>query len=204
MQMKTIEKDLDFLRQISKEVDFKEDLTKEIEELEKHVIETQGFAIAAIQIGYNNRVIYVRCSDYNKYDEENYNEKEILINPVITSREGLTTYWEACLSCMDNTALVCRPYKISIKYFDINGNEKEKLVESFPATVLSHEYDHLDGILHMDKALENLIMNQQERKEFRKEYGYEIYEKDGSFENNITKYSYDKDSKKLIKSIQNN
>ena len=29
---------------------------------------TNGFAIAAIQLGYNNRVVYVRCSDYTKYD----------------------------------------------------------------------------------------------------------------------------------------
>ena len=97
MEIKKIDKDLDFLRQKSKEVDLKEDLTKEIDDLEKYVLETNGFAIAAIQLGYNNRVVYVRCTDYKRYDEEGYNEAEVLINPVITKREGLTTYWEACL-----------------------------------------------------------------------------------------------------------
>ena len=53
--------------------------------------------------------------------------------------------------------------------------------EGFPATVFSHEYDHLDGILHMDKALEVLVMEKEERKEFRKEHPYEVFSKDGDF-----------------------
>ena len=199
MEIKRIDNDLEFLRQISKEVDFKEDLTNEIKDLEKFVLDTQGFAVAAIQLGYTNRVVYVRCSDYTKYDEKGYNEKEILINPVITNREGLTTYWEACLSCMDNTAIVCRPYKIQLSYYDINGNKKEKTIEGFPATVLSHEYDHLDGILHMDKALEVLLMNKDERKEFRKVHGYEVYEQTGDYSKLMSNYEYDSNSKMLIK-----
>lgn len=199
MKIKKIDKDLAFLRQISKEVNLSDNLTQEIEDLEKYVLETNGFAVAAIQLGYNNRVVYVRCSDYTKYDEEGYNEKEILINPVITNREGLTTYWEACLSCMDNTAIVCRPYKIQLSYYDIKGNKKEKTITGFPSTVLSHEYDHLDGILHMDKALEVLLMNKEERKEFRKKYGYEIYAQEGQFEELIKDYEYDVNTKKLIK-----
>lgn len=204
MEIKKIDKDLDFLRQISKEVDLKEDLTKEIEDLEKYILETNGFAIAAVQLGYNNRVVYVRCSDYKKYDEEGYNEAEVLINPVITNREGLTTYWEACLSCMDNTAIVCRPYKIQLIYNDINGNKKEKTITGFPSTVLSHECDHLDGVLHMDKGLEVLLMTKEERKEFRKTYGYEIYEQEGEFEELIKDYDYNSDTKKLIKHIKKN
>ena len=199
MEIKKIDKDLDFLRQISQEVGIKEDLTEEIEDLKNYVLKTNGFAIAAIQLGYNNRVVYVRCSDYTKYEEEGYNEAEVLINPVITNREGLTTYWEACLSCMDNTAIVCRPYKIQLLYYDINGNKKEKTITGFPSTVLSHEYDHLDGILHMDKGLEVLLMTKEERKEFRKEHGYEVYEQEGDFEKLVDNYSYDATTKKLIK-----
>ena len=100
---------------------------------------------------------------------------------MIKKREGLTQYWEACASCLDNMGLVLRPYKIEIEYLDINGNKKEMIFEGFPATVFSHEYDHLDGILHMDKALEVLVMEKEERKEFRKEHPYEVFSKDGEF-----------------------
>lgn len=199
MEIKKIDKDLEYLRQVSKEVDFTEDLTNEINDLEKYILESNGFAIAAIQLGYNNRVIYLRCTDFNKIDVEGYNEKEILINPVITKQEGLTTYWEACLSCLDNTAIVLRPYKINISYYDINGNKKYKEITGFPSTVLSHEYDHLNGILHMDKGLEILEMTKEERKEFRKTYGYEVYEKEGEFEKLVNEYDYDINTKKLIK-----
>ena len=48
MEIKRIDKDLDYLRQISKDVDFKEDLTNEIEDLKKYVLETNGFAIAGL------------------------------------------------------------------------------------------------------------------------------------------------------------
>ena len=52
----------------------------------------------------------------------------------------------------------------------------------FESTVLSHEMDHLDGILHMDKAEELLVMTKEERKEFRKTHGYEIISQSGKYE----------------------
>jgi peptide deformylase len=77
--------------------------------------------------------------------------------------------------------LVLRPYKIEIEYLDIDGNKQEMIFEGFPATVFSHEYDHLDGVLHMDRALKVLVMEKEERKEFRKEHPYEIISEDGDF-----------------------
>ena len=52
----------------------------------------------------------------------------------------------------------------------------------FESTVLSHEMDHLDGILHMDKAEELLVMTKEERKKFRKNHGYEIISQNGKYE----------------------
>lgn len=90
-------------------------------------------------------------------------------------------YWEACASCMDNMGLLLRPYKIVINYLDLNGKKHQMTFKGFPATVFSHEYDHLDGILHMDKALALKVMNREERKEFRKTHDYEILQKTGNF-----------------------
>lgn len=55
----------------------------------------------------------------------------------------------------------------------------------FEATVLSHEYDYLDGILHIDRAIQVYELSQDKRKEFREllpNAGYEIISKKGSFE----------------------
>ena len=105
-----------------------------------------------------------------------------MINPVIISREGLTDYWESCASCLDNFGHVRRPYKITLEYFDINGEKHIDTFEGFEATVLSHEYDHLDGILHMDIADEVLVMKAEDRKKFRLEHGYNIVSKTGDYE----------------------
>ena len=87
---------------------------------------------------------------------------------------------------------------------DLNGTKKEKTITGFPSTVLSHEYDHLNGVLHMDKGLEVLLMNKEERKEFRKKYGYEVYEQEGKFEELVKCYDYDSSTKKLIKNKKDN
>ena len=50
--------------------------------------------------------------------------------------------------------LVDRPEKIVIKGLDREGNPQEFALEGFPAIVMCHEYDHLDGILYKDKAKE--------------------------------------------------
>ena len=58
----------------------------------------------------------------------------------------------------------------------------QKTFKGFPATVFSHEYDHFDGILHIDKSLEIIDMKQEDRIEFRKTHKYEIMAELGNFE----------------------
>ena len=48
---------------------------------------------------------------------------------------------------------------------------KKKLnLKDYVAIVFQHEYDHLNGILHMDVCEENMLMSREERKEFRWNY----------------------------------
>ena len=182
MEAKRIDKDLEWLRQVSKEVDLAtEDISEDLKVLEEYCLGHGVFAMAAVQLGIPKRLVYIKNTDLDKIEDEEWNEATVLVNPVIKRREGLTQYWEACASCLDNMGLVLRPYLVEIEYFDINGNKQQMTFEGFPATVFSHEYDHLDGILHMDKALEVLVMDKEERKEFRKEHPYEVFSKDGDF-----------------------
>lgn len=182
-ESKNIENDMEWLRQVSEEVDFKKDnLDEMISVLDSYCLTHGVFAMAAVQLGFNKRVIYLKNTDLKKVEDDVWNEKTIIINPVVKSREGLTSYWEACASCLDNTGLVLRPYKLKIEYYDLDGKKHQKTFTGFPATVFSHEFDHLNGVLHMDKALELKIMNKDQRKEFRKTHDYEIINKTGEFE----------------------
>ena len=176
---KTIENDEAYLRQISSEVSFDDkSYISDIKLLEEFCNETECFALAAVQIGIPKRIVYLKNTKLDvPLDDINYNESKVLINPVIVSRKWKTKFWEACLSCLDNMGLVVRPYEVVVKYYDINGLEHEEKFEGFEATVLSHELDHLDGILHMDIAEEVIRMDAEHRKEFRKDHPYEIISK---------------------------
>ncbi len=182
IEAKKIDKDLEWLRQVSKDVDLStDDIREDLIVLEEYCLGHGVFAMAAVQLGIPKRLVYIKNTNLDKIDDEEWNEATILVNPVIKRREGLTKYWEACASCLDNMGLVLRPYLVEIEYLDIDGKNCEMTFEGFPATVFSHEYDHLDGILHMDKALEILVMNKEERKEYREKHPYEVISKDGDF-----------------------
>ncbi len=180
---KTILNDEKFLRQISKEIDFNKDDYKKIIKMLDYYCKNDNniLAIASVQLGIPLRIIYLKKTDLNKFEDKSYNEMKVMINPVIISSKGLTKYWEACASCLDNTGLVERPYSIKVEYFDENKIKHVDTFEGFPATVISHEMDHLDGILHIDIAKKILILNADERKEFRKSHPYKIIRKTGKY-----------------------
>ena len=193
LKVRTIAYDEAFLRQISTTVDLNDnELSKDISVLEQFCKENDVMAMAAVQLGIPKRLVYLKNTNLeiiNKMqtnsetdEEKNYNEARVLINPVIISKEGLTDYWEACASCLDNIGHVKRPYKIGVEYLDLNGNFHADIFEGFEATVLSHEMDHLDGVLHMDIADEVLVMPKEERKKFRQSHGYNIVSKNGKFD----------------------
>ena len=183
---KTIENDEKYLRQISKEVSFDDaELKNDIKLLEEFCINTECFALAAVQIGIPKRIVYLKNTNLDKVGDKEYNESRVLINPTVLSKKGKTKYWEACLSCLNNMGLVVRPYEMDVHYYDIDGKEHEEKFEGFESTVLSHELDHLDGMLHMDIAEEVIQMPAEERKEFRKSHPYEIISKDCDYKTKL-------------------
>lgn len=203
----TIAENEPYLRQISIPVDIANDgnLSSDIDVLEQFCKDNEVMAMAAVQLGIPKRLVYLKNTnldiinkiqtDSTNEEEKNYNEARVLINPVIINREGLTEYWEACASCLDNCGRVLRPYKINLEYYDMEGNKHSETFEGFESTVLSHEMDHLDGILHIDIAEELLQMPAEERKVWRQSHEYKIYSKTGDY--NLLKQ--DNSYKKVLK-----
>lgn len=180
----TIQDNEQYLRQISKEIDFKNDNYKEwIKELKEYCENNAVYALAPIQIGIPKRMIYLRntTSDMTKNLDANYNENIIIINPIIIKAQGHTRFPERCESCLDNVAIIDRPYKVEIEYQDIDGKKVHDTFEGFKATVFCHEYDHLNGILHIDLSKDIKHLSLEETKKYRDEHPYEILSKDEEY-----------------------
>lgn len=201
LQSITIKDNEQYLRQKSKEVNIKDpELHNNIVVLQDYCMQNEVMAMAAVQLGIPKRIIYIkntnldiinkRLTKEGKEQTKEYNEAKVLLNPEIISKEGITTFWEACASCSWYegevekwyNGKVRRPYKIKVKYIDLEGKKHEDYFEGFESTVLCHEIDHLNGILHIDIADEVLEMTTQERKELRKKDGYTIINKTGEYQ----------------------
>ena len=169
-------------------------MSDNIKVLETYCKKADVLAMAAVQLWIPKRIIYLKNTNLeiiNKMqndtateEEKSFDEGRVLINPVVIKREGLTDYWEACDSCLDNFGKVYRPFKITLEYYDPTGEKHLEEFVKFEATVLSHELDHLDGVLHMDVAVELYVKNVDERKAWRKMEGngYNVHSETGDYE----------------------
>jgi len=106
-----------------------------------------GAALAAIQIGEPLKLTVVR----NDFDDAKSKEFTTLVNPEIvkSSNENVSDV-EGCLSVPGVYGRVSRPLKIKVKAQDINGDPIRLTLEGFPARVLQHEIDHMNGIIFLD------------------------------------------------------
>ncbi|MDR1056743.1 MAG: peptide deformylase [Prevotellaceae bacterium] len=111
-----------------------------------------GVGLAAPQVGRSIRLIVIDTSVIAKDDEAAKNFKKLLINPTIIERTGdQMSYTEGCLSIPGLHENVARDSKVRIKYYDENFVEHNESYEGVIARVIQHEYDHLEGIMFVDR-----------------------------------------------------
>lgn len=126
-----------------------------IEDLKETLKYSEGFGIAAPQIGINKRIVLINV-DPEKCTYQDVKEIKdlILINPVWKKiTEEKYSEYEGCLSVPEIKGIVERYYKIELKYLDEKFNEQIKVLSGFSARVVQHECDHLDGIVFLDKVI---------------------------------------------------
>lgn len=126
------------------------------------MIESNGIGLAAIQVAHPKRVLILNIPDEDgEQPKENLME---IINPIITSKEGVATYQEGCLSVPGFYEEIERFEKLSLNYQDRDGNTKTLEADGLLSIAIQHEMDHLEGILFIDK------LSYSRRKKFEKEY----------------------------------
>jgi peptide deformylase len=106
-----------------------------------------GAALAAIQIGEPLKLTVVR----NDFDDAKSKEFTTLVNPeIVKASPEQVSDVEGCLSVPGIYGRVKRPLKIKVKAQDIDGHPIRLTLEGFPARVLQHEIDHMNGIIFLD------------------------------------------------------
>ena len=136
----------EILKKKSREV---EAIDEKIQILIDDMIETMhkynGVGLAAVQVGILKRIIVI-----DLYDD---NGPIVLINPIIIKEKGEQEVDEGCLSFPNQFAKVIRPAEVTAEYTDREGKRKRVKAKELLAQAISHEIDHLNGELFIDKII---------------------------------------------------
>ena len=104
-----------------------------------------GRAIAAPQIGLMKRIICL-----------NIDKPLAMINPELTDlSKEMFEVWDDCMSFPNLLVKVMRHKKLTLTFYDINWQKQTWYLEDDMAELIQHEYDHLDGILATQLAIDN-------------------------------------------------
>ena len=113
-----------------------------LDDMKDTLDKAQGAGLAAVQVGVLRRIFIVDV-------DEGFFE---FINPEIISTSGEQYGIEGCLSVKGKWGDVKRPYKVTIKAQNRKGEYFTITAKDFFAKAICHEYDHLEGIVYVDKA----------------------------------------------------
>jgi peptide deformylase len=131
--------------------------SKETQKLIKGMLtcvkKSNGVGLAAPQIFISKQIMIISSKANDRYPHAPYMKDTVIINPkVIKTSKRKNTDWEGCLSIPGIRARVPRFNKIKIQYETIEGKKETKTFKGFIARVFQHEYDHLIGLVFIDRV----------------------------------------------------
>jgi peptide deformylase len=133
------------------------------EELLNALHKGKGIGLAGPQVGLLERIFAVHVEK---------DEPRIFINPsIIETSQEMQKFEEGCLSIPGIYADVVRPQKVKIQAWNEKGRPFTLEVSGLMARVVLHEFDHLEGILFIDRLSEqkrNRILAKFEKASMRK------------------------------------
>ena len=129
-----------------------EGLTTLLDNMWETMYAASGVGIAAPQIGLAIRLFVIDSIQIMADDKKDEGIKKVFINAQVIEETGeLWSYEEGCLSIPDIRGDVERPQKVRIQYYDENFKKYAEIYEGINARVIQHEYDHIEGILFVEK-----------------------------------------------------
>ena len=138
------------------------DLKQLIADMYETMYVAKGVGLAAPQIGKDIRLFVVDTLQLDKKNKTAVGIKKVFINAKMLDESGEPwVYEEGCLSIPDIHVDIERNSSIRLRYLDEDFNEHEESFEKINARVIQHEYDHIEGILFIDrmKPLKRRLIN---------------------------------------------
>ncbi|MFB2918210.1 MULTISPECIES: peptide deformylase [Aerosakkonema] len=124
-----------------------------IDNLVETVIKENGVGIAAPQVGELDRLFIVASRPNLRYPNAPKMEPTAMINPrIIAHSSEVVKDWEGCLCIPGIRGFVPRYQAIEVEYTDRDGKLHRQELTDFVARIFQHEYDHLDGIVFLDRV----------------------------------------------------
>lgn len=145
-------------------VEVDENIRKLINDMAETMYEARGIGLAATQVDVHQRVVVIDLS-------EERNDLRVLVNPVITRKEGETTYEEGCLSVPGIYDTVTRAEKITVEALDADGKPYTLHADGLLAICIQHELDHLNGkvfVEHLSQMKQNRIRAKLKKRQRQK------------------------------------
>jgi len=143
------------LRKVAQDIDPENypNLGELIDNMFETMYGADGVGLAAPQVGLEDRIFVVDFSPYADEDHPEFKDfKKAFINAHITERGGeKEAVEEGCLSIPGIHERVLRENEIRIRYIDEMLQPCDETYSGYMARVIQHEYDHLEGILFIDK-----------------------------------------------------
>ncbi len=137
----------DALRKHSRRVEkFDKRLRTLLTDMAETMVDADGVGLAAPQVGVLKRCVVIDTGD----------GLIELVNPEIIATEGSVVGAEGCLSIPGRRCTVERPEKVTVIAQNRNGESIRLEAEGLLAVAICHEVDHLDGILYIDKMIEDV------------------------------------------------
>ncbi len=108
-----------------------------------------GVGLAAPQIGVELQIFVYACEGSERHP---HIPLHVVVNPLITPHSRELVYdWEGCLSIPDLRGLVPRHPEVRVQGLDREGRRLDYIAGGFEARIVQHEYDHLNGIVFLDR-----------------------------------------------------
>ena len=145
-----------------------ERIQKLIDDLIATVVQANGVGVAAPQVAESHRLFIVASRPNPRYPNAPTMEPTAMINPQILAHSTeIVKGWEGCLSIPGIRGSVPRYEAIEIEYSDRDGKLQKQEFTGFVARIFQHEYDHLDGIVFLDRleSTRDIITEQEYQKQ---------------------------------------